>query len=249
MRAFTREELSHYDGRDGRPAYVAYEGKVYDVTDSFLWRDGRHQALHRAGADLTEALRTAPHGPELLARFPVVGVLVEKKEERMRKMTEENLKAAFAGQSQAHMRYLIFAEVAEREGKPNLARLFRAIAYAEQVHATNHYRELGMIRDSPANLDVAIAGETYEVEEMYPAFIAVAELQKEEGAKRAFHFAIEAEKIHAELYKKAKAAAEKGADVAIKTIYICPVCGHTVEGEPPARCPICGAPKEKYKAF
>ncbi|MCS7216386.1 MAG: rubrerythrin family protein [Candidatus Bipolaricaulota bacterium] len=167
----------------------------------------------------------------------------------MRKMTEENLKAAFAGQAQAHLRYLIFAEVAEREGKPNLARLFRAIAYAEQVHATNHYRELGMVRASPENLDVAIAGETYEVEEMYPAFIAVAELQKESGAKRAFHFALEAEKIHAEMYRRAKAAAEKGEDIRIGTIYICSVCGHTVEGTPPERCPICGAPREKYKAF
>lgn len=167
----------------------------------------------------------------------------------MKRMTEENLKEAFAGQSQAHMRYLIFAEVAEKEGKPNLARLFRAIAYAEQVHATNHYRELGMIRDSVQNIDVAIAGETYEVEEMYPAFITVAELQKENGAKRAFHFAIEAEKIHAEMYKKAKAAAQRGEDVQIGTIYICPVCGHTVEGTPPERCPICGAPREKYRAF
>lgn len=167
----------------------------------------------------------------------------------MRKMTEENLKAAFAGQSQAHMRYLIFAEVAEKEGKPNLARLFRAIAYAEQVHATNHYRELGMIRGSMDNLDVAIAGETYEVEEMYPAFISVAELQKEEGAKRAFHFAIEAEKIHAQLYRQAKEAAEKGEDVKLDKIYICPVCGHTVVGTPPERCPICGAPREKYREF
>lgn len=167
----------------------------------------------------------------------------------MRKMTEENLKAAFAGQSQAHMRYLIFAEVAEKEGKPNLARLFRAIAYAEQVHATNHYRELGMIRGSEDNLDVAIAGETYEVEEMYPAFISVAELQKEEGAKRAFHFAIEAEKIHAQLYRQAKEAAEKGEDVKLDKIYICPVCGHTVVGTPPERCPICGAPREKYREF
>lgn len=167
----------------------------------------------------------------------------------MRKMTEENLKAAFAGQSQAHMRYLIFAEVAEKEGKPNLARLFRAIAFAEQVHATNHYRELGMIRGSKDNLDVAIAGETYEVEEMYPAFISVAELQKEEGAKRAFHFAIEAEKIHAQLYRQAKEAAEKGEDVKLDKIYICPVCGHTVVGTPPERCPICGAPREKYREF
>lgn len=167
----------------------------------------------------------------------------------MKKMTEENLKAAFAGQSQAHMRYLIFAEVAEHEGKANLARLFRAIAYAEQVHATNHYRELGMISDSPKNLEVAIAGETYEVEEMYPAFLAVAELQREAGAKRAFHGALEAEKIHAELYKKAKEAAEKGKDVEIGAVYICSVCGHTAVGKPPDRCPICGAPREKYKAF
>ncbi len=164
-------------------------------------------------------------------------------------MTEENLKSAFSGQSQAHMRYLIFAEVAEREGKPNLARLFRAIAYAEQVHATNHYRELGMIRGSTENLDVAIAGETYEVEEMYPAYIAVAELQRESGAKRAFHFAIEAEKIHADLYRQAKEAALKGEDVKLGTVYICPVCGHTVVGNPPEKCPICGAPREKYKAF
>ncbi|MGB9757998.1 MAG: rubrerythrin family protein [Candidatus Bipolaricaulaceae bacterium] len=167
----------------------------------------------------------------------------------MHKMTEENLKSAFSGQSQAHMRYLIFAEVAEREGKPNLARLFRAIAYAEQVHATNHYRELGMIRGSTENLDVAIAGETYEVEEMYPAYIAVAELQRESGAKRAFHFAIEAEKIHADLYRQAKEAALKGEDVKLGTVYICPVCGHTVVGNPPEKCPICGAPREKYKAF
>ena len=167
----------------------------------------------------------------------------------MRKMTEENLKAAFAGQSQAHMRYLIFAEVAEKEGKPNIARLFRAIAYAEQVHATNHYRELGMIRDLPKNLEVAIAGETYEVEEMYPAYLSVAELQKEEGAKRAFHYALEAEKIHAKLYQRAKEAAEQGKDLELGTVYICPICGYTVEGKAPDYCPVCGAPKDKFKAF
>lgn len=167
----------------------------------------------------------------------------------MRKMTEENLKAAFAGQSQAHMRYLIFAEVAEKEGKPNLGRLFRAIAYAEQVHATNHYRELGMIRESPRNLEVAIAGETYEVEEMYPAFLSVAELQKEGGAKRAFHYALEAEKVHAQMYKRAKDAAEEGRDLELGPVYICPVCGYTVEDEAPEFCPICGAPREKFKKF
>ena len=167
----------------------------------------------------------------------------------MRKMTEENLKAAFAGESQAHIRYLIFAEAAEREGKPNIARLFRAIAYAEQVHAANHLGELGGIGKTPENLAEAIAGETFEVEEMYPAYDAVAELQGEKGAKRSIHYALEAEKIHARMYEKAKEAAEKGQDIELKTVYICPVCGYTVEGEAPEYCPVCGAPREKFKNF
>ncbi|MBC7098315.1 rubrerythrin family protein [Candidatus Bipolaricaulota bacterium] len=167
----------------------------------------------------------------------------------MHKMTEKNLEAAFAGESQAHMRYLIFADVAEKEGKKDIARLFRAIAYAEQVHATNHLRQLGMIKGTPENLDVAIAGETFEVEEMYPAYKAVAELQGENGARRSTHYALEAEKIHAELYKKAKEAAEKGRDIELKTVYICPVCGYTVEGEAPEYCPVCGAPRDKFKSF
>ncbi|SQD93245.1 Rubrerythrin-2 [Candidatus Bipolaricaulis anaerobius] len=167
----------------------------------------------------------------------------------MRKMTEQNLRDAFAGESQAHMRYLIFADVAEREGKPNIARLFRAIAYAEQVHAQNHYRELGMIRGSADNLTVAIDGETYEVEEMYPAYNAVAELQGEKGAVRSTHYALEAEKIHAQMYKGAQEAAQAGKDIQLKTVYICPICGYTAEGEAPARCPVCQAPREKFRAF
>ena len=167
----------------------------------------------------------------------------------MRPMTEENLKAAFAGESQAHMRYLIFAEQADKEGKANLARMFRAIAYAEQVHATNHYRELGLIGDSPSNLEQCIAGETYEVEEMYPAYNKVAELQGESGAVRSTHYALEAEKIHAEMYKAAKAKADAGQDVTIGKVYICPVCGYTVEGDAPDKCPVCGAPREKFGGF
>ncbi len=167
----------------------------------------------------------------------------------MRPMTEENLKAAFAGESQAHMRYLIFADQAEKEGKSNLARMFRAIAYAEQVHATNHYRELGMIKDSPGNLQQCIDGETYEVEEMYPAYNKVAELQGENGAVRSTHYALEAEKIHAEMYKSAKVEADAGKDVAIGKVYICPVCGYTVEGEAPEKCPVCSAPRDKFKEF
>jgi len=164
-------------------------------------------------------------------------------------MTEENLKAAFAGESQAHMRYLIFADQADKEGKPNLARMFRAIAYAEQVHATNHYRELLMIKESPGNLQTCIDGETFEVEEMYPAYNKVAELQGEQGATRSTHYALEAEKIHAKMYKEAKAEADKGRDVEIGKVYICPICGYTVEGDAPDKCPVCGAPREMFKEF
>lgn len=164
-------------------------------------------------------------------------------------MTESNLRSAFAGESQAHMRYLIFADRAEKEGYANVARLFRAIAYAEQVHATNHYRELGDINVSPQNLQVAIDGESWEVEEMYPAYLAVAQLQEEKGAQRYMGYALEAEKIHAQMYKEAKEAIEKGVDPELGAIYICQVCGHTVEGEPPEKCPLCGAKCEKYVKF
>lgn len=164
-------------------------------------------------------------------------------------MTESNLRSAFAGESQAHMRYLIFADRAEKEEYANVARLFRAIAYAEQVHATNHYRELGDINVSPQNLQVAIDGESWEVEEMYPAYLAVAQLQEEKGAQRSMGYALEAEKIHAQMYREAKEAAEKGVDPELEAIYICQVCGHTVEGEPPEKCPVCGAKRQKYVKF
>ena len=167
----------------------------------------------------------------------------------MRKMTEDNLKAAFAGESQAHMRYLIFAKQAEAEGFANVARLFRAISYAEQVHATNHFDVLGMIRGIADNLQMAIDGETYEVNEMYPAFNVVAQLQEEKGAMKTINFALQAEKIHASTYQKAKQAVENSKDIHLGSVYICDVCGYTVEGEAPNRCPICGASKEKFRTF
>jgi len=167
----------------------------------------------------------------------------------MRKMSEDNLKNAFAGESQAHMRYLIFAKKAEEEGFPNVARLFRAISYAEQVHATNHYDVLGMIRSSSDNLQVAIDGETYEVNEMYPAFNTVAKLQEEKGAQRTTNWALQAEKVHAGMYQKAKQAVKNNKDIKLGPVYICDICGYTVEGEAPSRCPICGAPKEKFRKF
>ncbi len=167
----------------------------------------------------------------------------------MRKMTEKNLNEAFAGESQAHMRYLIFGDVAEKAGYKNIARLFRAISYAEQVHATNHYRTLGMIKDTEDNLQVAIDGETYEVEEMYPVFNEVAKFQGEKGAEMSTHAALEAEKIHAELYRKAKESVKNKKDLDIGDIYICSVCGYTTVGEAPEKCPVCGAPKSAFKKF
>ncbi|MEL9998767.1 MAG: rubrerythrin family protein [Thermoplasmata archaeon] len=167
----------------------------------------------------------------------------------MRKMTEKNLNEAFAGESQAHMRYLIFADVAEKAGYNNVARLFRAISYAEQVHATNHYRTLGLIKDTENNLQTAIDGETYEVEEMYPVFNNVAKFQGEKGAEQSTHSALEAEKIHAELYKKAKEAVKDKKDISIGDIYICSVCGYTTTGKAPEKCPVCGAPSSAFRKF
>jgi rubrerythrin len=168
----------------------------------------------------------------------------------VREMTKKFLEDAFAGESMAHMRYLIFADEAERLGLKKLANLFRAIAYAEFVHARNHYRELGKIyREMPENVQQCIDGETFEINEMYPVYNTVAQFQQENGAERSTKFAWEAEKIHAEMYKKAKQLAEKKEDYTAEKIYICSVCGHTVEGEPPEKCPVCGSPKNSYREF
>jgi len=167
----------------------------------------------------------------------------------MQAMTKANLEAAFAGESQAHMKYTIFADKAEKEGYPEVGRLFRAIAYAEQVHATNHLRALGGIGDTIANLATAFGGEHYENTEMYPAFDAVAKLQGEKVALRSIHYALEAEKIHEVMYLEAQEAVKIGKDIASARVYVCPVCGHTAIGEAPDKCPICGLPKDKYREF
>ena len=167
----------------------------------------------------------------------------------MRIMTTNNLREAFSGESQAYMKYTIFSDVAKKEGLENVARLFKAIAHAELFHARNHLKELGLIKDSVANLQEAIDVETYEVEEMYPAFHAVAKLQEETGAQRSTHYALEAEKIHADMYSDAKTIVEQGKDIEIGVIQICEVCGYTAEGDAPDRCPVCAAPASKFKAF
>ncbi len=166
----------------------------------------------------------------------------------MRKMTEQNLRDAFSGESQAHMKYQIYSAVAEKEGFPNASKLFKAIAYAELVHARNHLKELGGIRYSVANLQDAYDGEVFEIEEMYPAYKAVAELQEEKGAVRSTHYALEAEKIHAKMYDDAKKVVMEKKDITIGTIQVCDVCGYTHEGDAPDTCPICSAPKAKFFA-
>lgn len=167
----------------------------------------------------------------------------------MHKMTQTNLLNAFSGESQAHMRYLIFSEIAEKENKPNISRLFKAIAYAEQVHASNHLKALGMVKDTTKNLDNAIEGETFEVEEMYPVYNNTAKFQNEKEAEKSTHYALEAEKIHAKMYRKAKDASLEDKDIDLSVIYICPVCGYTVEGEPDEFCPVCGISKKNFKKF
>jgi len=165
-------------------------------------------------------------------------------------MTEEFLKAAFAGESQAHMKYMAFAAKAEKEGKPNIANLFRAIAYAELVHATNHLEALGGIGPTAENLEAAKGGEDFEIQEMYPAYLATAELQNEKKAVKSMGYAVEAEKIHSELYAAAKKAVDAGEDISEAKVWVCPVCGWTYTGEePPERCPVCQALAKVFKAF
>jgi rubrerythrin len=167
----------------------------------------------------------------------------------MRDMTEKALNEAFAGESMAHMKYQHFADKAEEEGLTEMARMFRAISYAERVHAGDHFEVLGGIRSTSENIQNCINGETFEIEEMYPVYNATAKLQDEDGAVRSTYYALEAEKIHADWYKKAKDAVDKGEDVKVGTIQICGVCGHTREGEAPDKCPICGASKDKFRQF
>ena len=167
----------------------------------------------------------------------------------MKKMTENNLRDAFSGESQAHMKYQVFAQKADEEGKPNTARLFRAISFAEQVHATNHMKTLGDLGDTMDNLQKAINEENFEVEEMYPVYDAVAKHQDEKNAIRSIHYAIEAEKIHSAMYAKARQTVQQDKDIAVGDIWICPICGYTVQDDAPETCPVCGTAKKKFIKF
>ncbi len=157
--------------------------------------------------------------------------------------TQDNLKAAFAGESQANRKYLAFAAQAEKEGYAQVARLFRAAAEAETIHAHNHLRALGMIRSTKENLEAAIEGETYEFKDMYPGMISEAKSAKDTKAEKTFHLANEVEKGHAALYRKALDSLGKNEEL---DYYLCPFCGYTAEKEPPDKCPVCGAKKEAF---
>ena len=157
--------------------------------------------------------------------------------------TEQNLKDAFAGESQANRKYLAFAEKADKEGYAQAARLFRAAAAAETVHAHAHLRTLKGVGATVDNLKEAIAGETHEFKNMYPAMIKEAKAEDHKAALRSFEFANAVEKVHAQLYQK---ALDNLQTLQETDIYVCNVCGYTCEGEAPDECPVC---KAKRKAF
>ncbi len=178
-------------------------------------------------------------------------------------MTAENLRSAFGGESQAYQRYQVWADKAEEDGFSGVGTLFRAVAYAEQVHARNHFQAMDNLEgdhlvasggvfgldDTASNLAGAIAGEEHEIDQMYPAFSLVAKNQKESEAVKSFHYAEEAEKTHAELFKEAKDAVERGSDFTVNFVAVCDVCGHTTADEIPEYCPVCGESQEKFEKF
>lgn len=161
--------------------------------------------------------------------------------------TDENLKAAFAGESQANRKYLFFAERADKEDLRQIAKLFQAAAEAERVHARNHLNALGGIGSTKDNLKDAVSGENYEFTQMYPEFIKQAEAEENSQAKTSFSWANQVEKIHHGLYEKALKSLEGGEALKDEPYFVCQGCGNTVEGEAPEKCPICGAPKSMFK--
>jgi len=154
----------------------------------------------------------------------------------------ENLAAAFAGESQANQRYLGFAKKAEAEGRPMIARLFRAAAAAETVHAQNHLRAMAGGGGTPENLKAAMAGEAHEFKTMYPEFVETARSEGNQAAEQTFDYAMRVEQIHHGLYEKALKRLVSNDDLPYEHLFVCRGCGNTVQGRPPQKCPICGAP-------
>ena len=160
--------------------------------------------------------------------------------------TIDNLKGAFAGESQANRKYLAFAKKAAADGYPQIAKLFRAAAEAETVHAHAHLRVMGGVKTTAENLEAAIEGEGFEFTKMYPEYIAEAEKEGNKAALSSFKFANAVEKVHHALYSDALKTLQAGKDLPAAPIYVCDVCGYTVAGEAPDKCPVCGAKKERF---
>ena len=160
--------------------------------------------------------------------------------------TQDNLQAAFAGESQANRKYLAFAKKAETEGFSQVARLFRAVAEAETIHAHAHLKALDGVQATVDNLKASMAGEKHEFTEMYPGFIKDAEAEGNQRAVRAMTHANEVEKVHYDLFTQALKAVEAGKDLDDLAIHLCPVCGHTVIGDPPANCPVCNVKGDRF---
>ncbi len=181
----------------------------------------------------------------------------------MHAMTATNLRSSYGGESMAHMRYTVWASKAEKDGLPVVARLFRAVAHSEHIHAWNHFVKLAAApgeatvlagaafgnASTTENLEMAACGEAFEIDEMYPAYIAVAEMQGEEGAAHTMRHALEAEKVHQGLFRKAKASLDQGGDGGIGPLHVCDLCGAAIEGDAPDQCPLCGAPRDQLIAF
>jgi len=160
--------------------------------------------------------------------------------------TKENLAEAFAGESQANRKYLAFAKQAEVDGFPQVAKLFRAAAHAETIHAHAHLRALGGIKSTAENLKEAIEGEGFEFQQMYPPFLAEAQQEGDRLAEISFRNALAVEEIHHDLYLKASAAILSGGDLAARPVYVCEICGNTVYDAAPDKCPVCLVPKERF---
>ena len=160
--------------------------------------------------------------------------------------TADNLKEAFAGESQANRKYLAFAKKADAEGRKQIAKLFRAAAEAETIHAHAHLRVMNGVKGTADNLKAAIEGEGHEFRTMYPQFLAEAKAEGNKAAQMSFQYALVVEEIHHDLYQKALETLTQGKDLEDAVIYVCPVCGNTVIGQAPDKCHVCGVPKEKF---
>jgi rubrerythrin len=171
------------------------------------------------------------------------------KPEKLGAMTEGCLKDAFAGESQASQKYLAFSAQATEEGYPNIARLFQAVAYAESMHARNHLSVMGGIGSTTDNLKAAWGGETFDIDQTYPAYDAVAKLQGCEEARTSIRYAKTAEVDHQGIYDSTSGGLADGKDLDERPVNVCPICGHTVFGNAPDECPVCGTAGVYFRAF